>query len=299
MDRLTSLEVFARVVELGGFSAAARKLNMSTTMVANHIKALESSLGVLLLQRTTRKVSPTEAGRFYFERSGAVLSNLQEINEAVGALTSTPRGRLRVYANNSIVPFLAPIVSEFMETHPQLTIELETGERMIDMIEEGFDLAIRMTLPEANLIARKLTTWRHMLVCSPQYAARHGVPEKPDDLVEHNCIQYAHYAYGDLWHFIDAAGTAKDVRINGSIVSNNAEMLREMAVRGRGIFLAPSPLVVEDIKDGKLVHVMNSYRGSEFAVSAVFPNRNHLPSKVRLFIDLLVERFAQYQQFAS
>ncbi|WJH37984.1 LysR family transcriptional regulator (plasmid) [Aliirhizobium terrae] len=299
MDRLTSLEVFGRVVETGGFSAAARKLNMSTTMVANHIKALEESLGVLLLQRTTRKVSLTETGRLYYERSSAILMDLEEANAAAGALSSTPRGQLRIYTNASMIQILAPIVSEFIHQHSGVTVSADIGERMVDMVDEGYDLAIRMTTPDSNLIARKLATWKHVAVCSPDYIVQHGAPTVPGDLINHNCLRYALYAYGDLWRFVDSAGSIIETRIKGNVVSSSADLLRDLAVRGHGIFLAPGPVVSEDIAAGRLVGLMTEYSGVEFTVSAIFPNRNHLPNKVRLFIDLLVERFATLPQFPT
>ncbi len=291
MDRLTSLEVFGCVVEAGGFSAAARKLNMSTTMVANHIKGLEDSLGVLLLQRTTRKVSLTESGRFYYERSSVILSDLAETNEAVGALSSTPRGQLRVFTNASMVQSLAPIIDEFVYTHALINVSLDIGERMVDLFDGGYDLAIRMTTPASNLIARKLATWRHIPVCSPDYILANGAPEKPEDLRDHNCLQYSLYAFGNTWRFLDRDNNPVEAKVAGNVNSNSADLLRDLATRGRGVFLAPSTVVADDISAGKLVAIMPDFRGVEFAISAVFPSRNHLPTKVRLFIDLLVERY--------
>ncbi|WP_421368042.1 LysR family transcriptional regulator [Agrobacterium tumefaciens] len=299
MDRLTSLEVFGRVVEAGGFSAAARKLNMSTTMVANHINALEERLGVLLLHRTTRKVSLTETGKFYYERSSAILIDLEEANDAAGALSSTPRGQLRIHTNASMIRSLSPITDEFIERYPRVTISLDIGERMVDMVGEGYDLAIRMAMPDANLIARKLAVWRHLPVCSPEYIERHGLPRKPADLVDHNCLQYSLYSYGDLWRFSDSEGATVESKIKGNVTSSSADLLRDLALRGRGIFLAPSPVVIDDVAAGRLVHLMPDHKGVEFALSAAFPSRNHLPTKVRLFIDLLVERFSTLPQFTQ
>ncbi|MCC2610943.1 LysR family transcriptional regulator [Neorhizobium sp. Rsf11] len=299
MDRLKSLEVFGRVVETGGFSAAARKLNMSTTMVANHIQALEDSLGVRLLQRTTRKVSVTETGKFFYDRSSAILMDLEEANEATAALSSMPRGSLRIYTNSSMIKSLGPITDEFLERHPQVTISLDVGERMIDMIDAGYDLAIRMIMPEANLIVRKLATWRHLPVCAPEYIERHGEPESPGDLLGHNCLQYSLYAYGDLWRFIGPQGAVVEAKVKGNVVSSSADLLLDLALRGRGIFLAPAPVVSEEIAAGRLVHIMKAHKGVEFALSAAFPNRNYLPTKVRLFIDLLAERLSKLPQFAG
>ncbi|MBB6484797.1 LysR family transcriptional regulator [Rhizobium lusitanum] len=300
MDRLTSLTVFGRVVECGGFSAAARRLNMSVTMVGNHVQSLEDRLGVRLLNRTTRKVSLTETGKYYYERSSQILADLEEIDRTAGALNTTPRGTLKIYTSGAIVRFLLPVVNEFMTQYPAISLDFSVGERAIDMIEEGYDLMIR-TLPtqESTLVARKLTPWRHMLVCSPEYRDTHSMPKVPADLAEHNCLQYAYYPYGDEWRFEDADGNQTGVKISGNVVSNSAETLRFLLASGQGIFLAPSFIVFEDVAAGRLVRVMPDYRAVEFIISAIYPNRSHLPTKVRLFIDLLVERFAEHRKWMT
>ncbi|MBB3745865.1 DNA-binding transcriptional LysR family regulator [Rhizobium sp. BK591] len=300
MDRLTSLTVFGRVVECGGFSAAARRLNMSVTMVGNHVQSLEDRLGVRLLNRTTRKVSLTETGKYYYERSSQILAELEEADRTAGALSSTPRGTLRVYTSSAIVRFLLPVVSEYMELYPSISLDFSVGERMVDMIEDGYDLVMRtVPPPDSSLVARKLTPWRHMLVCSPAYFETHPMPKKPAEVAEHNCLQYAYYPYGDEWRFEDGAGNPESVKIGGNVVSNSAEMLRFLTLSGRGIFLAPSFVVFDDIAEGRLVKIMPDYRPIEFNINAVYPNRSHLPTKVRLFIDLLVERFAEHRKWMT
>ncbi|GGD77327.1 LysR family transcriptional regulator [Rhizobium anhuiense] len=300
MDRLTSLTVFGRVVECGGFSAAARRLNMSVTMVGNHVQSLEDRLGVRLLNRTTRKVSLTETGKYYYERSSQILAELEEADRTAGALSSTPRGTLRVYTSSAIVRFLLPVVSEYMELYPSISLDFSVGERMVDMIEDGYDLVMRtVPPPDSSLVARKLTPWRHMLVCSPAYFESHPMPKKPAEVAEHNCLQYAYYPYGDEWRFEDGAGNPESVKIAGNVVSNSAEMLRFLTLSGRGIFLAPSFVVFDDIAEGRLVKIMPDYRPVEFNINAVYPNRSHLPTKVRLFIDLLVERFAEHRKWMT
>ncbi|MBB4252847.1 LysR family transcriptional regulator [Rhizobium anhuiense] len=300
MDRLTSLTVFGRVVECGGFSAAARRLNMSVTMVGNHVQSLEDRLGVRLLNRTTRKVSLTETGKYYYERSSQILAELEEADRTAGALSSTPRGTLRVYTSSAIVRFLLPVVSEYMELYPSISLDFSVGERMVDMIEDGYDLVMRtVPPPDSSLVARKLTPWRHMLVCSPAYFETHPMPKKPAEVAEHNCLQYAYYPYGDEWRFEDGAGNPESVKIAGNVVSNSAEMLRFLTLSGRGIFLAPSFVVFDDIAEGRLVKIMPDYRPVEFNINAVYPNRSHLPTKVRLFIDLLVERFAEHRKWMT
>ncbi|RWY84456.1 LysR family transcriptional regulator [Rhizobium leguminosarum] len=300
MDRLTSLTVFGRVVECGGFSAAARRLNMSVTMVGNHVQSLEDRLGVRLLNRTTRKVSLTETGKYYYERSLQILAELEEADRTAGALSTTPRGTLKVYTSSAIVRFLLPVVSEFMELYPSISLDFSVGERMVDMIEDGYDLVMRtVPPPDSSLVARKLTPWRHMLVCSPAYFESHPMPKTPAEVADHNCLQYAYYPYGDEWRFEDGDGNKESVKISGNVVSNSAEMLRFLTLTGRGIFLAPSFVVFDDIAEGRLVKIMPDYRPIEFNINAVYPNRSHLPTKVRLFIDLLAERFAEHRKWMT
>ncbi|KQY14286.1 LysR family transcriptional regulator [Rhizobium sp. Root73] len=299
MDRLTSLAVFGQVVECGGFSAAARRMNMSTSMVANHVQSLEDRLGVRLLNRTTRRVNLTETGKFYYDRSSQILADLDEADQFAGALVSTPRGKLKIYTSTAIAPFLVPLMSEYMQQYSSVVIELDIGERMIDMIEEGYDLVIRTTLRDSRLIARKLTPWRHFVVCSPDYLKSHPAPEQPSDLASHNCLQYSHYAYGTSWHFENSAGVKEEVKIEGNFVSNSPQTLRELAIDGHGVFLAPSFLVFDDLKAGRLISNMPNYRGVEFSIDALFPERRQLPTKVRLFIELLVERFFEHRKWMA
>ncbi|MDK1378691.1 MULTISPECIES: LysR family transcriptional regulator [unclassified Sinorhizobium] len=300
MDRLTSLVVFGRVVECGGFSAAARHLKMSVTMVSNHVQALENHLGVRLLNRTTRKVSLTETGRYYYERSAQILIDLEDADQAAAALSATPRGTLRIYTSSAIVRFLLPVVSEYMALYPSVSVNFDMGGRAVDMIEDGYDLLIRTTpLPDSTLIVRKLTAWRHILVCSPEYLRAHDMPKTPAEISQHNCLRYTYYPYGDEWRFEDAKGQQKSAKVGGNLVSNSAETLRYMALTGQGIFLAPSFVVFEDLAEGRLVRMMPEYRAVELSINAVYPNRSHQPTKVRLFIDLLAERFSKHQKWMT
>jgi DNA-binding transcriptional LysR family regulator len=300
MDRLTSLTVFGRVVECGGFSAAARRLNMSVTMVGNHVQSLEDRLGVRLLNRTTRKVSLTEMGKYYYERSSQILADLDEADTAVAALTTTPRGTLRIYTSTHITRFLSPVVSEYLDLYPSVTIDLNIGERMVDMVEEGYDLAIRtVPLPDNSLVARRLTPWRHILACSPAYLETHPAPVVPDDVAAHNCLRYAYYPYGDDWRFFDQKGEQVSVKVSGNIMTTSAETLRYMALNGQGIFLAASFVIADDLAAGSLVRLLPAYKPAEFNISAIYPNRAHLPTKTRLFIDLAAERFAEHRKWMS
>jgi DNA-binding transcriptional LysR family regulator len=298
MDRLASMTVFARVVETGGFSAAARRLNMSTTMVSNHIQALEDHLGARLLHRTTRKVSVTEVGRLYYQRVSQILAELGEADRAAGAFQSTPTGTLRLHIGTHIARFVAPVIAEYLELYPEVSIEMITGERMVDMIEEGFDLVVRATpAPDSSLIVRNLVAWRHVLCCSPAYLETHEPPRSLADLAKHNCLRYAYYHYSDGWHFIDPEGKPVVAEVSGRLVTSNAETLRTVALAGLGVFLAPGFMIGDDIEAGRLVPLLPDCRPVEFAINAIYPHRNHMSAKVRAFIEMLAQRIAAYRRW--
>jgi len=300
MDRLTSLTTFVRVVDSGGFSAAGRRLNMSTTMVSNHVHALEERLGARLLNRTTRKVSLTEVGKAYYDRCTQILADLEQADDIAGALQSTPRGTLRIYTATHMVPFVAPAVAEFLASYPNVKIDLTMGEREIDMIDEGIDLAIRLTLPpDSSLIVRSLATWRHVLCCSPAYLEKHGPLRQLSELADHNCLRHVLYPYGDDWHFLDPEGAAASVRISGNLVTNSGETLRTAALQGVGISLAAGFLIGDDLQSSRLVRLLPDYQPVELAVNAVYPHRHHLSVKVRSFIDLLVQHSAMHQKLIN
>ena len=300
MDRLTSLTAFVRVVDNGGFSAAGRKLNMSTTMVSNHIQALEERLGARLLHRTTRKVSLTEVGRAYYDRATQILSDLEQADDIAGALQSTPRGTLRIYTATHIVPFVAPVVAEFLSSYPDVKVDLNMGERTIDLIDEGFDVAIRLTPPpDSSLIVRSLASWRHVLCCSPAYLEKHGPLRQLSELANYNCVRHVLYPYGDEWRFVDRKGTPASVRISGNLVSNSGDMLRTAALQGVGILLGPGFLVADDLDSGRLIRLLSEYRPVELSMNAVYPHRHHLSAKVRTFIDLLAHHSAEHQKLIN
>src|ERR1700688_4279325 len=282
MDRLTSLTAFVRVVDAGGFSAAGRKLNMSTTMVSNHIQALEERLGARLLHRTTRKVSLTEVGRAYYDRATQILSDLEQADDIAGALQSTPRGTLRIYTATHIVPFVAPVVAEFLSSYPDVKVDLNMGERTIDLIDDGFDVAIRLTPPpDSPLIVRSLATWRHVLCCSPAYLEKHGPLRQLSELENHNCIRHALYPFQDGWRFVDRKGAPASVRVSGNLISNSGETLRRAALQGVGVWLGAGFLVGDDLDAGPLIRLLPEYRPIEQAINAIYPHRHHLSAKVR------------------
>jgi len=300
MDRLTSLTAFVRVVDSGGFSAAGRRLNMSTTMVSNHVQSLEDRLGARLLNRTTRKVSLTEVGKAYYDRCIQILADLEQADEIAGESQSIPRGTLRIYTATHIVQFVAPVVAEFLASYPEVKVDLTIGERAVDMIDEAYDVAIRLTPPpDSSLIVRSLATWRHVLCCSHGYLETHPRPQQLSDLAQHNCMRHALYPYGDEWHFTDRKGAPATVRVSGNLVTNSGDTLRMAALQGGGISLAAGFLVHDDLEAGRLVRLLPEYRTVDLAMNAVYPHRHHLSAKVRTFIDLLVLHSAEQQKLIN
>lgn len=300
MDRLTSLTAFVRVVDTGGFSAAARKLNMSTTMVSNHIQALEERLGARLLNRTTRKVSVTEIGKTYYDRCIQILSDLEQADDIAGALQSVPRGTLRIHSATHMMPFVAGVVAKLLSTYPDVKVDLRMGEANVDLIEEGYDVALRMTPPpDSSLIVRSLATWRHVLCCSHDYLEKHGRLQQLAELTEHNCGRHLNYPFGDEWRFFDRKGAPASVRISGSLVTNSGEALRRMVIEGAGIGLLAGFLVSDDLDAGRLVRLLPEYRPVEMSMNAVYPHRHHLSAKVRTFIDMLVHHSAEQQKLIN
>jgi DNA-binding transcriptional LysR family regulator len=299
MDRLTSLTAFVRVVDTGGFSAAGRRLNMSTTMVSNHVQALEERLGARLLNRTTRKVSLTEVGKTYYDRCVQILADIEQADDIAGAMQSTPRGTLRVYTHTHMVPFVAPVIADFLKTYPDVHVDLAMGERTIDLIDEGIDVAVRMIPPpDSSLIVRRLATWRHVLCCSHSYLEQNGGVRQLCELEQHNCIRHANYPY-DEWRFMDRKGAPAAVRVSGRLVTNSGEALRVAALEGVGICLAAGFMVHADLEEGRLVRLLPEYRPVELSMNAVYPHRHHLSAKVRTFIDMLAHRASEQQKLIN
>jgi DNA-binding transcriptional LysR family regulator len=298
MDRFASIMAFVRVTESGGFSAAGRRLNLSKATVSDQVQALENALGVRLLNRTTRRVSLTEIGRGYYERCVQLLQDLEEADEAAGAQQATPRGQLRVYCQQGIGRFVAPIVTDFLARYPEASVDLRTGPTMIDLVQEAFDLGITpFPPPDATLVRRRLGTLSLMVCGAPAYLEKHPAPQCPADLAAHNCLRYPHAPSPDEWHFVDNRGNPVVARISGSLITSSSETTHAAAVAGIGLILT-SPFVVADlIASGALVPLLPDYRAQKLEINAFYPHRRHLSCKVRVFIDMLVDRFAEQQRW--
>jgi DNA-binding transcriptional LysR family regulator len=300
MDRFDGMRVFAKVAEIGSFAGAAARLDMSPSMASQHVKDLEERLGARLLNRTTRKVGLTEIGRDYYERCAQILAEVDEADRIAGALQLVPRGRLRVHCNTGIASFIAPTVARFLETYPEAAIDLRLGDQNVDIVDEGFDLAIRAVVPpDSSLIVRRLAEWRHTLCCAPRYLETHPAPSSLADLAAHNCLRYAYYPFGDDWHFTDRDGKAATIRVSGNLVTSSVDVFRLMLLDGGGIALAAAFIAENDFRTGALVPLLPQYRPVAFAINAIYPHRRHLAATVRRFIDMLVERFVEYQRWTD
>jgi DNA-binding transcriptional LysR family regulator len=292
MDRLTGMQVFVLVVETGSFSAASERLGISRAAASKHVSQLEAHLGGRLLHRTTRRVNPTESGRAYFERCKEILQNLEEADGIVSGLSQQPRGLLRISAPSNLASrHIMPMVSEFMQTYPEISVELMCSERRVDLVDEGYDLALRISaMPDPELIARRLAPIRHVLVASPDYLAKHPTPTTPQELEEHACVLYSHNP-SSTWHFTKE-GTRTSVKVSGSMITDNPDVILESAISGLGITNLPSFLISDAIRSGELKMVLEDYGTPEMSLYAVYTSRKHLPAKVRVFIDFIKERIS-------
>jgi DNA-binding transcriptional LysR family regulator len=299
MDRMTSMATFVKVVENGGFSAAARALSISPSVASAHVQALEDRLGVRLLNRSTRKISLTEVGQAYYERCLQILAEADDADQIAQALQSTPRGTLRLNTSVAIPPFLAPVITEFTALYPEVAIDLTMTDRMIDLVEDGFDLAVRnMSVPDSSLVTRRVASYRFVVCGSPDYFARHGTPATPADLVNHNCLVYSRSAWGQDWRFNGPDGELS-IPVKGNLQANSDNALRLAAVHGQGLAMAPSFLVIDEIKSGRLVPILTEFLQAEYAINAIYPHRHHLSAKVRSFIDLLAKHFREDPAWAD
>ncbi len=295
------MRAFAQVVELGSFAKAADRLGLSTSAASRHVADLEAHLQTRLLNRTTRRVSLTESGRAYYERAIQLLADLDEAEQEASRAAVVPRGTIKLTSSvNFGVRHVAPAIAEFMLGHREVRFDVSLADRMVDLVEEGFDLGIRIGGPGAeNLVARKLGETRLVPCASPAYLTAHGSPLVPEDLARHNCFTYEHVTPHNLWRFRDPAGAERAVRVEGSLHSNNGDLLAEAAVHGAGIVFEPAFIVGPDVRAGRLVPLLQEFVPPPLPIYAVYPSRKHLSAKVRLFVDFLVARFAAAQDWST
>ncbi len=297
-DPLEGMSVFAAVVDAESFTGAARQLRVSKGAVSQQIQKLEDRLGVRLLNRTTRRLSLTDEGRTYYEHCRRILDEARDAVDALDNLGAAPRGVLRINAPMSFgILHLGPAVADFMKAYPEIEIDMSLNDRQIDVVEEGFDMAIRIArLPDSSLIARRLAPCRRVVMASPGYWDRRGRPAHPNDLKNHDALIYDYLPEPNTWTFKEP-GTGPEgrfsVTIAGRYRANNGEVLLTAAKRGLGVDFAPTFFCCGELQSGELETVLSEYEDDPISVYAVYPHRRHLSPRVRAFVDFLADRFGE------
>lgn len=293
MDRFLEMQTFAAVVDAGSFVKAADALGMSKAAMSRHVNDLEARLGVRLLHRTTRRLSLTEDGEVFYARSKELLAGVDEAEAEITSRSGAASGLLRVNAPVTFgILHLAPLWGVFRSRYPQVSLDVTLADRVVDLVDEGYDMAIRIaTLPSSTLISKRLATTRMVLCASPQYLKAHGVPLHPSELAVHAVISYSYWSTRDEWHFEGPQGQVS-VKTNPCIHTNSGDTCRAAALAHQGIVLQPTFLVGDDLAAGTLVELMPQFRSIELGIYAVYPTRKHVPPKVRALIDFLAQHFA-------
>lgn len=295
MDRLTALTVFRQAVELGSFAAVSRRLGLSSAAVSKNIGELEAHLGVRVFNRTTRRLSLTEAGSLYYEQIARVLDELEEADRSLGSMQQTPRGLLRVTAPTTMT-LLTPLsaaMPKFLARHPEMSVDLRLDERRVNIIEESLDVAIRASdnLEDSSLVARKLMTTPRVVCAAPAYLESFGAPRAPADLRDHSCIQFTFSGHPYEWEF-RRDGHSVRIPIAGRYKVTSSLAVRDALRAGFGLSLIPWIYVREDIETGRLQTVLDEWSAPELSVYAVYPSRRYVVAKVRSFVDFLVEELS-------
>jgi DNA-binding transcriptional LysR family regulator len=294
MDRLTEMEAFATVVDQGGFTDAAKKMGISKSAVSKHVSSLEARLGARLLNRTTRRVSPTEIGLAYYDRARRVLNDAGEADALVTSMQSDPSGLLRIsVATDFGVNHLSPVLGEFLQEFPEITVNMVLNNRYVELISEGFDMAVRIgELEDSTLRARKLTETSKRMVASPSYFQKHGRPQKIDDLNTHKLLHYSNAANSAVWKLTAPSGEKRQVRTAGWLTVNDGQSLLNAAISGLGIAYLPSFLYSEAMEKGLVEEAIPDLPVETQGIYAVYPPGRFTQPKVRAFIDFLAHAFA-------
>ena len=294
MDRLQAMTVFAKVVEQGSFARAAERLSISASACSRQVAELEAHLASRLLNRTTRRLSLTESGQGFYERCVQLLADLEDAERAAGESTARPRGTIRLTTSiNFGVRHVSPAISAFLARYPEVKFDVSLSDRIVDLVEEGYDLAVRIgTAGGETVVARKLGEARMVACASPAYLKAHGTPQAPEELARHACLTYEYLPARNVWPFRGRDGSEHAVRVAGPLHSNNGDLLAAAAVAGAGIAYEPEFILGPDLKAGRLVPILASYSAPLGPIYAVYPSRRYLSAKVRTLVDFLAQRFA-------
>ena len=286
------MKAFCAVVEAGGFSSAARKTDLSKNLLSKYVAQLENSLNTRLLNRTTRHVSTTAAGQAYYERCKPILSELDELESLMLDSHSQPRGELRITAPLSFAELhMMPVIAQLSRDYPELEINLLLSDRMVDIIDMGIDVAIRIgELPDTSLVARKIAPAHTRICASPDYIKQHGLPQTPQDLQQHPCIFDTNITSRKQWQY-EYQGHSQTIKLNGSISVNSVLAVKELILENMGIGLCPDFVISDDIEKGRIQTMLDDYNFYQLNLYAVYPHRRHLSGKVRVFIDALLKHF--------
>jgi DNA-binding transcriptional LysR family regulator len=293
MDKFESMRAFTQVVEEGGFAAAARKMQLSRSAVNKLIINLENQLGVQLLYRTTRQVTPTDTGRAFYERCIDILSSLEEAELSVSQQFSQPKGTLKINAPMSFgISCLGAKIAEFISRYREIKIQLTLEDRFVDPITEGYDLIIRIgsPLPSPSLVAHHITILPRVICAAPSYLKAKGIPKEPTELKNHSCLHYGYLATGCQWELSDREKEER-VSIDGVFCSNNGEVLKDAAVKGLGIVMLPTFIVERELERGELEIILPNYHPTELTLCVIYPVNRHLSTKVQLFTQFLQKCF--------
>jgi DNA-binding transcriptional LysR family regulator len=292
MDVLSAMRAFVATIDSGSFSQAARELGASKATVSKQVAALEDHLRVRLLQRTTRKLHLTDEGRVFLERARGILNDLEDAQDAVSPLGEEPRGKLRISAPHTFgAMHLSEALSAFIERYPLIHVDIEFSDRLVNLVDEGFDAVIRISrLQDSTLIARRIAPVTMTLCASPAYWRKHGKPSHPSELRHHKSIIYSYLSTPGEWTFKED-GKHLSVKISGNLTTNNDVVIRSAAVQGVGIFYGPSFIVDHALLQGKLEPALEAFNDDPLSVYAVYPSSRNLSPKVRAFVDFLVEWF--------
>lgn len=292
MNWFTHIQIFVAVVEAGSITAAAERMSLGKSVVSRRLAELEAALGVALIQRTTRRLNLTESGRTFYARCVALLADLEEAKAEVSQSHRALKGRLKVALPHAFgLVHLAPMIEDFMRDHPEMRLELDFNDRQVDLMQEGFDLAIRIaTLEDSSLVARRLAPIPHRVAASPNYLARAGWPRTAADLAHHDCLVYSNVRDPDLWTYRDPANQAGQVRVPIRLAASSGEFLLRAAVGGEGVVLLPVFYMQEAMRSGDLTGLLTDHHWPEPAAYAVYPPTRHLSARARAFIDFLATR---------
>ncbi|PZO60833.1 MAG: LysR family transcriptional regulator [Phormidesmis priestleyi] len=301
MDKLESMRAFTEVVNHGGFAAAGRQMGLSRSVVNKLVAQLEADLDVQLLQRTTRMVSPTDMGRAYYSRCVDILAEVAAADVAVSQLRDQPKGSLRINAPMSFGTLhLAEALAHFMTQYPDIQVQLTLSDRFIDLIEEGFDVTLRIaeTIDE-TLVTKTLAPIHRVICASPSYLEKHGTPVHPNELSQHDCLKYGQIATNSQWQLKDSQGKLLNVKLRCKGYSNNGEVLKAQALAGVGITLLPTFILGEALKTGQLITILPDYRPSSLCAYLGYATNRHLSTKVRLLSAFLQDWFKQPTSWES